>query len=98
MLGCVTESQVQMTAHAARYHHCVASRKPYLTHQVATKRLQWAHANNGRDWGGICWMDEALIELGEQPSHTMVTQQPGEEYLPENISPTFKCGRKSIMV
>ena len=28
----------------------------------------------------------------------MVTGRPGEEYLAENISPTFKCGQKSIMV
>ena len=73
MLGCVTESQVRKTAHAAGYHHRDAHRKPYLTHQAATKRLQWAHANNGRDWGGICWTDEASIELGERPSHAMVT-------------------------
>ena len=28
----------------------------------------------------------------------MVTGRPGEEYLAENISLTFKCGQKSIMV
>ena len=99
MLECVTESQVQKTAHAMGYYRCVACRKLFLTHQAVTKRLRWAHVNNGRDWGGnVCWTDESSIELGERPSHAMVTHLPGEEFLPENISPTFKSGRKSIMV
>ena len=41
---------------------------------------------------------ESLIELGEPPSHGMVTCLPGKEFLPKNISPMFKSGCKSIMV
>ncbi|ETW85603.1 hypothetical protein HETIRDRAFT_43906, partial [Heterobasidion irregulare TC 32-1] len=36
--------------------------------------------------------------LEERPGHRRVTRLPGEEFLPENIQPTFKSGRKSIMV
>ena len=99
MLECVTESQVRKTAHAMGYYHCAARQKPFLSRQAVAKRLQWAQVNNGRDWGGnVCWTDESSIELGERPIHTMVTHLPGEEFLPKNISPTFKSGRKSIMV
>ena len=44
------------------------------------------------------WTDEAKIETGERPGHCHVTRLPGEEFLPENIAPTFKSNRQSIMV
>ena len=99
MLECVTESQVQKTAHAMGYSCCVACQKLFLSCQAVAKRLQWAHVNNGRDWGGnVCWTDESSIELGECPSHVMVTCLPAKEFLPKNISPMFKSSHKSIMV
>jgi len=36
--------------------------------------------------------------LGERPTKPKVTCLPGEEFLPENIQPTFRSGRQSIMV
>ena len=37
------------------------------------------------------------LELGEQPRQ-FVTRKPGEEFLLENIQPTFRSGRDSIML
>ena len=98
MFKSVTESQVRKTAHAAGYYRRIARHKPFLSHQTVVKRLRWARENDGRDWnGGICWTDETSIERGERPSHARVTRLPGEEYLPENISPTFQSGHDSLM-
>ena len=98
MFECVTESQVRKTAHAAGYYRRIAHHKPFLSRQTVVKRLRWARENDGRDWnGGICWTDETSIEQGERPSHARVTRLPGEEYLPENISPTLRSGRDSLM-
>ncbi|ETW85553.1 hypothetical protein HETIRDRAFT_43591, partial [Heterobasidion irregulare TC 32-1] len=43
-----------------------------------------AKENMTRDWNKVIWTNEAKL--------------PGEEFLPENIQPTFKGGHKSIMV
>ncbi|ETW85192.1 hypothetical protein HETIRDRAFT_310330 [Heterobasidion irregulare TC 32-1] len=51
-----------------------------------------------RDWNKVIWTDEAKLELGKRPGHKRVARLPGEEFLPENIQPTFKSGHKSIMV
>lgn len=98
MLECVTQSQVQKTSHAAGHYHQVACHKPFLSHQVVTKRLQWEGENDGRDWNcGVCWTDETSIKWGECPSHAKVTRLPGEEYLFKTIVPTFKSGCKSLI-
>ncbi|ETW78927.1 hypothetical protein HETIRDRAFT_247513, partial [Heterobasidion irregulare TC 32-1] len=66
------------------YHHRVARHKPFLSPAAVRKRLIWVKENMTRDWNEVIWTDEAKL--------------PGEEFLPENIQPTFKSGRKSIMV
>ena len=50
------------------------------------------------DWDHVIWTDEMSIELGEQPRRRRVTRLPGEEFMLENMQPTFHSGRKSIMV
>lgn len=97
-LGGVTEDQVRRAAHDKNYHRRVARPKPFIRPQNVPKRLAWAKENEGRDWGRIIWTDEATIETGERPTRPRVTRQPGEEYLPECIQPTFKSGRKTMMV
>jgi transposase len=94
----VNERQVQDIAHAAGYHWRVVRRKPFLSARAVKKCLEWAKENEERDWSTILWTDEASIETGERPTAWRVTCMAGEEYLPENIMPTFKSGRKSIMV
>ena len=94
----VTARQVRDIATAAGYHRRVARRKPYLTPAQIEKRMAWAEANRERDWGKVIFTDETRLEIGERPGRRYVTRKPGEEFLFENIQPTFKSGRKSIMV
>ena len=97
-LGDVTKRQVQKLAVSAGYHRRVAQRKPFLSKKAAQARWKWAKENEDRDWRKVIWTDEAKIETGERPGHRYVTRLPGEEFLPENIAPTFKSNRQSIMV
>ena len=46
----------------------------------------------------MLWTDEAILELGEHVSRQYVTRKVGKEYLPETIEPTFRSGRKTIML
>jgi hypothetical protein len=97
-LGTVTERQVRSIATKAGYHRRVARCKPFLSKSAITKRVAWAKANKETDWNTVIWTDESKIETGERPGHRRVTRLPGEEFLPENIAPTFRSGRQSIMV
>lgn len=76
----------------------MARRKPFLSGAVVKKRVQWARENKRRDWEKVIWTDESSIQTGEHPGRQYVTRLPGEEFLPQCIAPTFRSGRKSIMV
>jgi hypothetical protein len=65
---------------------------------TACKRLTWAHKNTKRDWNSAIWTHESSLETGEHPGRKMVTRRPGEEYLPTTIIPTFRSGRKTLIV
>ena len=97
-IGSLTKRQVKDIAHAAGYNRRVARRKPFLSKAAVTKRKQWALDNKEKDWKYVIWTDETKIETGERPGRKRVTRRPGEEFLPENIAPTFRSGRQSIMV
>jgi transposase len=97
-VGGVSERQVRRIANDAGYHRRIAVRKPFLTAAAVKKRIKWAEENESRNWSTIIWTDESTIELGKRPGHQRVTRLPGEEYLPENLQPTFHSGRKSLMV
>ena len=86
----MTKRQVQKLAVSAGYHRRVAQRKPFLSKKAAQAHQKWAKENEDRDWQKVIWTDAAKIETGERPGHRYVTQLPGEEFLPENIAPTFK--------
>jgi len=49
-------------------------------------------------WEKVIFTDEASLEIGEDPKRTYVSRRPGEEILQENLVPTFRSGRKSLMV
>jgi transposase len=94
----VNTQQVKKIAHQAGYHRRIARRKPFLSPVTVKKRLAWAIENQSRDWQTVIWTDESSIPLGGIPITKYVTRRPKEEYLPNNIQPTFQSGRKSIMV
>ncbi|QRV92271.1 Transposable element Tc1 transposase [Ceratobasidium sp. AG-Ba] len=94
----VTWMQVRNVAHKNGYHRRSARRKPYLRESMVDQRLEWADRNTGRDWNGVAWSDECSLETGESPGRKMVTRRPGEEFLRSTVAPTFRSGRKSLMV
>jgi transposase len=97
-VGGISEWQVRVVAAESGYHRRVARRKPFLKPSMVKRRIQWAKENSGRDWTRIVFTDEANIELGERPGRIWVTRKAGEEFLRENIQPTFRSGRDKIMV
>ncbi|KAF5312015.1 hypothetical protein D9619_003841 [Psilocybe cf. subviscida] len=97
-LNTVTEHQIREIAAAAGYHRRIARRKPFISDRSIMKRIQWAEINAETDWTKIIWTDETSFKTGKRPGHRYVTRRAGEEYLPENIDPTFRSGRKTLMV
>ncbi|QRV77839.1 Transposable element Tc1 transposase [Ceratobasidium sp. AG-Ba] len=96
--GDVTWTRVRYIAAQHGYHRRVARRKPYMPKPTAKKRLKWAKDNTERDWNSVAWTDEAIFETGERSGRKMVTRRPGEENLPTTIVPTFRSGRKTLIV
>jgi transposase len=94
----VTWFQVRSVAHRNGYYRRSARRKPYMSKSTASKRLVWAGDNEKRDWNSTLWTDESTLETGERPGHKKVTRRPGEEFLPATIVPTFRSGRKTLIV
>ena len=50
------------------------------------------------EWERIIWTDEASVEVGKDSRECLVWRRPGERYEQDCLAPTFKSGRKSIMV
>ena len=98
LAGNIPERQVRFIAAEAGYRCRVACRKPFLSSRTVQLRLEWACSHRTMDWDHVIWTDEMSIELGEQPLHRRVTRLPGEELLLDNIQPTFRSGRQSLMV
>ena len=46
----------------------------------------------------MCWSDEVSFEVGHDGSVFYVSRRPGEEYLAQNLKPSFKSGRSSVGV
>jgi hypothetical protein len=96
--GGLSEYRVRRIANEAGFRRCVKEEKPGLTKDQELRRLEWAYDNEGRDWEAIIWSDETTVELGKQPKKERVTRRPDERFLRECIKPTYRSGRKSIMV
>lgn len=97
-LGNLTAHQVRNVATSAGYHRRVARRKPFLSRSAIKARIRWVKDNRKRDWTKVIWTDESSIETGEHPGQQHVTRLPGEQFVHECIAPTFRSGRKTIMV
>jgi transposase len=79
----------------------IAAKKPFITAAQREKRLEWArdHVNwTMEDWKTVIWTDESSVEIGKESRTCTVWRREGEHYREECLVPTFKSGRKSIMV
>ena len=79
----------------------IAAKKPSITAAQNEKRLEWArdHVNwTMENWKMVIWMDESSVEIVKESRTCTVWRREGERYREECLVPTFKSGRKSIMV
>ncbi|CAG8834245.1 7381_t:CDS:2, partial [Racocetra persica] len=80
---------------------CVIAKKPGLTPRQAELRLAWynAHTNwNISDWQKVIFSDESSVEIGGCLRRSFVWRKNKSHYEPYNTMPTFRSGRRSIMV
>ncbi|QRV95040.1 Transposable element Tc1 transposase [Ceratobasidium sp. AG-Ba] len=54
--------------------------------------------NTKKSWDDKIWTDESILETGVRPGRPKVTRRPGEEDLPSTITPSFRSGRKTLIV
>ncbi len=78
--------------------YCALVVVPILNEAAIKKCLVWAQVNKRRDWDIIIWMNETQAELGERPGRERVTWMAGEEFLVDNIQPTFRSSPKFLML
>ncbi|EIW71861.1 hypothetical protein TREMEDRAFT_27090, partial [Tremella mesenterica DSM 1558] len=84
---------------AARHglHRRVMRRTPFLRPQAIEKRINWAKDNVGQDWSRVIFTDEMSLELG-LARRAYTTRGVGQAFDLKHLQPTFRSGRKSIMV
>lgn len=81
------------------YHRRVARCEPFINAKNQKERLNWANTNMNRDGQNVIFTDEASLEIGMDPRHTTyISHLPGEEFLDQNIVPTLRSNRKSLVV
>lgn len=80
------------------YHKLIARHKPFIDSKNQKKRVKWATKNKDRERKRVILTDEASLEIGEDSRRTNITRRPGEEFLEDTLVPTFRSGRKSLMV
>ena len=81
--------------------HRIAAKKPFLSKVHTRKRKEWAREHMAltmTDWKCLIWTDEASVEVGKQSRQCTVWRKPGERYQKGCLVPTFKSGRKSVMI
>ena len=82
-------------------HNRIARTKPFISKTNQQKRLTFAreHANwTVEDWKNVMFSDESSFELGKQYSHRRVNRRDNKALLPQNMVPTFRSGRSSVMI
>ena len=86
--------------HKEGYYAQIGKRKPFVSSQNqvirfnwAVERLQWTS-----EWDYIVWSDESRFEVYGGDGHNYVWRLPKEKYDVDCLAPTFKSGRRGVMV
>lgn len=85
----------------AGIHSHVAAKKPFISKKHASARVSWCEKyreKTAHDWAQVIFSDESSIEIGKQSRQIRVWRHTGERFNIECLTPTFKSGRKSVMV
>jgi transposase len=88
--------------HDANIYSRVAAKKPFVSAENQKKRLSWCKERSKwhvfPEWSGIIWSDESSVEIGKSSRRELIWRKPGERYNLDCLRPTFKSGRKSVMI
>ena len=91
----------RQTLHDAGIHSHVAAKKPFVSKKHALARVSWCEKYKEKtiqDWNQVIFSDESSVEIGKQSRQIRVWRHTGERFNTECLTPTFKSGRKSVMV
>src|SRR6185369_4506371 len=97
----VSKTTVSSCLHDVGIGSYVAAKKPFISNENRKKRLIWCkeHINwSMPEWSSIIWSDESSVEIGQSSRRELVWRKAGERYNSDCLRPTFKSGRKSVMV
>ncbi|EXX73986.1 IS630 family transposase [Rhizophagus irregularis DAOM 181602=DAOM 197198] len=92
---------INETLYDAGIHSHVAAKKPFISKRHASARISWCEKykeKTARDWAQVIFSDESSIEIGKQSRQIRVWRHTGERFNTKCLTPTFKSGRKSVMV
>lgn len=82
------------------YSH-VAAKKPYTSEKHACARVEWCKKHKDLsiyEWRKVIFSDEACVEIGKQSRQLRVWRYTGERFNLNCLAPTFKVGRRSVMI
>src|SRR2546421_4843863 len=89
------------TLYDAGIHSHVAAKKPFVSEKQASARISWCEKYKEKPpnyWKQVIFSDESSVEIGKQSRQIRVWRGVGERFNAECFAPTFKSGRKSVMV
>ena len=97
----LSETTARRVLHANGIYGRIAAKKPMLNSGQVSARLSWCQkykewTNN--NWKYVIFSDESSIETGSCSRRNFVWREKGERFNPLNTIPTYRNGRKSIMV
>lgn len=96
----VSTHTLQQTLHEEGYYARVGKRKPFVSEPNRKIRLNWAKER--LNWTSECetiiWSDESRFEVYGGDGRTYVWRLPNEKYDVNCLVPTFKSGRRGVMV
>jgi len=78
-----------------------AALKPFVSKVNAKKRIDWCKEHLSwtiEDWSKVVWTDECSIEVQRSSKHTIVWRRSGERLKTDCLQPSFKSGRKTLMI
>jgi transposase len=98
----VSTSTISNYLHNSGIDSYVAAKKPFISEENRKRRLAWCIERANWDvipeWGSVIWSDESSVEIGRSSRRELVWRRVGERYNLDCLRPTFKSGRKSVMV
>ena len=97
----VSKATISRRLHENGYGRYIAQKKPHLSRKNINERLEWAKQHKDwtiDQWKKVIWSDETLLQVGHSSKRIWVTRQKAKGLETNNVYPTFKTARVTIMV